>query len=636
MRSLDDAIATVVEALCARQREDGSWHFQCEFDPSLTALFILLRHSLGWQDEALDAEMVRYLRHEELADGGWGGSPDSGPSLDITVLCYAALRAAGVPTGDKALASARGVIRDLGGLGGIGIIPRLILWALGQIPRRALPYVSPRLINLPRWMHLDRLGMLALGVVPFSLLDDERVRCLPEDYGIAELEPQNVCWRSNPRHKLAPPLSGGRFWLVAGKRVLWVWLDLMGRVLHAVDHIFPPLRARTVVREWILDHQGTDGTFGEGLAPSLINFLALAGHCGEQIPQSVDRGMQTLLSWAVSDERGTWMPFALSTTHDTARVIEVLRDFSVARVPVEAGVRWLQAHQAGKPGFWCVPINHRTRPGGWAFGRENPWLVDTDDTAIVLNSVRGLPSMDHDAWQRGLDWLLAMQGRDGGWAGFTCDFGPIRTLFATLTDPGVAASLEGDDDITARVLILLGPLQNRAEDPGGCVGSAVASGVRFLWMRRQLDGTWTGRWWVNRVYGTAQVIEALVVCGQGDDPRIVESARWLESVRNPDGGWGESKRGYHTGRFEPGPSNPLATAFAVRALIASGFTNGGILRAAVDFLLAAQEQNGLWVDPGWNGVFLPGASYIRYEPSAFVLGALSMARDHFQRAEKND
>lgn len=616
LRPLDRALGRAVAALVDRQQADGSWELPCEFDPSFSALFLLLRHYLGRRDDALDAAIASHLRHRQLAGGGWGGSPDSPAGLDITVLCYTAMRAAGVAAADPALAAARTAIHDAGGLAAAGFVPRLMLWQLGQIPGRALPYVSPRFIRLPHPLHLDRLRLLALGVVPFSLLDGAGARPLPPDRGIAELAPGRVRWRARP----VPAGPAPRWPRRLGERGTWAVLERLGEILRVVDRAFPPARARAAAVRWLLDRHGPDGTFGEGLVPTTLALMALANHPGGACAQVVEQGLRTLGTWLVTDARGSWLPASPSTTHDTARVLEGLRHFPCGQAAT-AAARWLFARQSTTPGFWG---GRPERAGGWCFGRVNPWLTDTDDTAIVLHALRAFRPLDPAGWRRGVDWLLAAQGRDGGWAGFTKDYGSLCRTIAAITDPAVAASVRPDADITARALIVLAALDNDADDPDGRIRSAVARGARFLWRQRRPDATWPGHWWVNHAYGTAQAIEALAACGHGADPRLAGSARWLERVQNPDGGWGESKRSYLTGRHEPGPSSPLVTAAVLRGLVAAGLAGDGAVRRAVAYLLAARGADGLWSDPGWSGVFVPGASYLRYDPNGFVLAALAL------------
>ena len=64
-------------------------------------------------------------------------------------------------------------------------------------------------------------------------------------------------------------------------------------------------------------------------------------------------------------------------------------------------------------------------PGGWYFEMENEYYPDVDDTIMVLmglykaycpNGEHWTEAPEHarEAMRKGLDWVFAMQNRDGG------------------------------------------------------------------------------------------------------------------------------------------------------------------------------------------------------------------------------
>ena len=59
-------------------------------------------------------------------------------------------------------------------------------------------------------------------------------------------------------------------------------------------------------------------------------------------------------------------------------------------------------------------------------------------------------------------------------------------------------------------------------------------------IRRSGDGSWHGRWGMNYIDGTWSALCALNATGVGAAlPEVRKAMRWLESIRKPDGGWGE-------------------------------------------------------------------------------------------------
>ena len=74
-------------------------------------------------------------------------------------------------------------------------------------------------------------------------------------------------------------------------------------------------------------------------------------------------------------------------------------------------------------------------------------------------------------------------------------------------------------DLTGRVLESLGQLGRRVGDP------AVDRAVDYLRRTQEADGSWFGRWGVNYIYGTWQVLVGLAAVGvPTDDPAMVAPA----------------------------------------------------------------------------------------------------------------
>src|SRR5256885_7189508 len=108
-----------------------------------------------------------------------------------------------------------------------------------------------------------------------------------------------------------------------------------------------------------------------------------------------------------------------SPVWDTGLAINALIESGLP--PEHAALRraaeWLIDRQILVPGDWQVKRPH-VRPGGWAFQYHNDFYPDLDDTAMVLMALEKVHGLDTDAArlakERGLGWLLGMQGEDGG------------------------------------------------------------------------------------------------------------------------------------------------------------------------------------------------------------------------------
>src|SRR5439155_22261139 len=204
-------------------------------------------------------------------------------------------------------------------------------------------------------------------------------------------------------------------------------------------------------------------------------------------------------------------------------------------------------------------------PGGWFFEYRNGFYPDTDDTAMVLMGLARTGQAHtpdgRPAAERGVRWLLAMQNRDGGWAAFDRD--NDREVLTQVPFADHNAMLDPScPDITARVLEALGQFGYR-------VGHAqVDRALAFLHRTQERTGAWLGRWGVNYIYGTWQVLLGLHAVGfQMQQPLVRRAVAWLKQVQQPGGGWGETCRSYDDPSLA-GQGRPTAsqTAWALLGL----------------------------------------------------------------------
>ena len=148
----------------------------------------------------------------------------------------------------------------------------------------------------------------------------------------------------------------------------------------------------------------------------------------------------------------------------------------------------------------------RSGAGGWAFEFVNNWYPDVDDTAVVLmllNKCGREKFLTSENYKRAIDWVLGMQGKDGGWGAFDVDnnvdvlnqipFGDLEAMI----DPSTP-------DITGRVLELLGCAGYSLSD------DVVRAAIKFLIKTQEKDSLWWGRWGVNYLYGTWSVLAGLI------------------------------------------------------------------------------------------------------------------------------
>jgi squalene-hopene/tetraprenyl-beta-curcumene cyclase len=322
----------------------------------------------------------------------------------------------------------------------------------------------------------------------------------------------------------------------------------------------------------------------------------------------------------------------LSPVWDTAISVIALVEsgFDPAHDAVQKSAQWLCEKEVRFRGDWAHKNSYPVA-SGWAFEFNNVFYPDTDDTAMVLMALRlaplrisdcalrkeealdageasGIRNPQSEIFERALGWLLSFQCRDGGWAAFDKDVTkrwledvPFADHNAIL-DPTCS-------DLTGRTLELLGYIG--FDRNARCVRRA----VEYLKRTQEEDGSWYGRWGVNYIYGTWQVLRGLRAIGL--DMRqswIVRAREWLESCQNEDGGWGETCATYDDPSLKgKGPSTASQTAWAVMGLCAAGDVETRALRHGVEYLLQTQNRDGSWTEPETTGTGFPRVFYLKYD-----------------------
>jgi squalene-hopene/tetraprenyl-beta-curcumene cyclase len=158
------------------------------------------------------------------------------------------------------------------------------------------------------------------------------------------------------------------------------------------------------------------------------------------------------------------------------------------------------------------------------------------------------------------------------------------------------------------------------------------SAVDYLVREQEPDGCWFGRWGTNYIYGTWSALIALDAAGLDKASTIIRrAAQWLLSKQREDGGWGEDGSSYWPGqpKGEGKVSTPSQTAWALLALMAAGEVDHPAVARGVSYLIATQNEQGLWDEDSYTAVGFPRVFYLRYHgyKAFFPLWALARYRN---------
>jgi squalene-hopene/tetraprenyl-beta-curcumene cyclase len=341
--------------------------------------------------------------------------------------------------------------------------------------------------------------------------------------------------------------------------------------------------------------------------------MSLAG-MGQSNHQVAKKGVDFLVksvredgSWPIDTNLATWV---------TTLSVNALRE----HLPLESrrAIReWLLGQQ-----YRHVHPYTQAEPGGWAWTNLPGGVPDADDTAgaiLALLSLRddSIPPGERDALAAGVQWLLDLQNRDGGWPTFCRGWG---TLPFDRSAP----------DLTAHAIRALWTWGRRAAPFGEYAvqqrraKKAIENGFRYLARCQRADGSWLPLWFGNQhgnddenpTYGTARVLAAYRDTGRLELAEARRAMGWLWSAQNDDGGWGGA----------PGIASSVEeTALATEALN-SHCSARDATRRGLDWLLDRVEQ-GTYAETSPIGFYFAKLWYFEtLYPQVFTASALNLAR----------
>jgi len=615
LRETNEAIGNLTTALIQRQQQDGSWRFCFENGTIIDAHTIILLRTLDIRDETLIRQLHARLLAAQQPEGCWKLYPDEEGNFSASIEAYYALLYSGYSQKtDEPLARARRWIQAKSGHQQVtNILTRSMLAATGQCKwPNALTSIPLEFILLPASspVHLfDFSGYSRVHLVPMLIMADRNFSIKTAD--TPDLDDLNI-------HRPDADESYSR----AFKALLDYVQSGLNKLIGAPHslHEAATKKAEQFMKQRI-ESDGTLYSYASCTLLMVFSFLALGYDKRHPLILNAVKGLTAMRCSSGSTATIQNSP---SNVWDTALLAYALQEAGVAgnHASIRKAADYLLVNQHRKLGDWTF---HNPNPvaGGWGFSETNTIYPDVDDTTAALRAIKSLsrasPS-SREAWNRGLNWVLSMQNKDGGWPAFEKDINKTMLTWIAIDGAKSAAIDPSEADLTGRTLELLGNFAGF-----NTRHAFIRRGADWLIGHQEKDGCWYGRWGICYIYGTWAALTGLEAVGlQTDHDALQKGARWLLSIQNSDGGWGESCRSDRLMRYVPlGESTPSQTAWALDALIAVHSLPTAEMDKGVYRLIASLHENGPITDYP-TGAGLPGHFYVHYHSYRYIFPLLAL------------
>jgi squalene-hopene/tetraprenyl-beta-curcumene cyclase len=617
--------------LLSEQKPEGFWVGELMVDSTLVSDTVAYHHWNGKIDREWQRKAVNHIFSMQLPDGGWNIYHGGPSEVNATIKAYLALKLAGVSVKDPRLLKAREVALHFGGVPRMNTFSKLYLALLGLFPWEYVPTIPCEVLLIGKWFHVNFWDMSNWSrgmIVPLAIISHFKPT-RPAKVNLDELFPEGIHERDLA---LAPDPDMISF------RNFFLWLDRLHKLAEwFAEHGIHPFRKMALKKceQWMLERcEGSDGL--AAIFPAMLNSLIALKALGyaDDHPQVI-RAAHKLKQLEHETADSVRIEPCFSPVWDTAIAAVCLRESGVSEEhpAMKKCAGWLMEREIRFAGDWTHKNPAKVEPSGWVFEYNNQWNPDVDDTAMVLLALRKIPTDNpakrDECFQRGLKWMLTFQCKDGGWASFDKDC--TKNILEKVPFADHNAMLDPEcADITARVLELLGHENWKTDHP------QVKEALDYIKSQQEEDGSWYGRWGVNYIYGTWQVLRGLRAMNLDMKADWLQRGRaWLESVQLDDGGWGERCNTYDDPVFKgQGPSTASQTAWAVMGLCAFDDPENPALKRGIEYLAQTQNADGSWTESETTGTGFPKVFYLKYDMyrNAWPLLALATYKQISERA----
>ncbi|NHN35285.1 squalene--hopene cyclase [Paenibacillus agricola] len=620
-------IQRLTEEIMRMQKKDGSWRFCFENGTLTDAYMIITLRTLQMDNETLIRQLHDRILTAQQADGSWRVFFDEEEgNLSATVEAYYALLYSGYSKKtDESMEKAKQFILSKGGIQNItNVLTKVFLAATGHYPWPSSTLIPIEFLLLPTSFPInffDFSAFIRVHLAPLVLLVDRQfvitTDASPDLSDLAGNRLEPVFFNNNGQHEHSRGLQ----------HLLKEIKTSLGKLVGV------PKRLHEAASKWaeqyMLERIEPDGTlYSYATCTFMMIFALLSSGYDKQHPV-ITSAVQGLVATLCHTDGKVLLQNSPSEVWDTALLSHALQESgtSAGSMAIQNAASYLLSKQHWKFGDWSVH-NRNPVPGGWGFSDSNTINPDVDDTTAALRAIKRLtlikPSY-RDAWNRGLNWTLSMQNKDGGWPAFEKDTDHEILTWLPVDEAKTAAIDPSTTDLTGRTLEFLGSTAGL-----GLNHSFIRRGTNWLIDHQEADGSWYGRWGICYIYGTWAALTGMMSAGVEPHHQAVQKGiGWLLSIQNADGGWGESCKSDQLMRYMPlGASTPSQTAWALDALIAVHPKPIPEMEIGIRRLISTLHEDD-WTTTYPTGAGLASTLYIHYHSYRYIWPLLTLS--HYRK-----